>query len=93
MSGRRLGMWSYTGLRTRMRAAAPTDWRAFRLGNGEALPLIVEGKTTKDIATRLGAAVGTIHSQRQAIMQKLSVKNTVDAIKVALANRFQAGSQ
>lgn len=59
----------------------------------QILALIVEGRTTKEIATTLGAAVGTIHSQRQEMMRKLAVKNTVDAIKVALANRFKAGSQ
>jgi DNA-binding NarL/FixJ family response regulator len=59
----------------------------------QILALIVEGRTTREIAATLGAAVGTVHSQRQEMMRKLAVKNTVDAIKVALANRFNAGSQ
>ena len=67
-------------------------WESLSTRQRQILALIVEGRTTKEIAATLGAAVGTIHSQRQEIMRKLAVKNTVDAIKVALANSVKTGS-
>jgi DNA-binding NarL/FixJ family response regulator len=59
----------------------------------QILALIAEGRTTKEIAAAVGVTVETIHSQQQALMRKLGVKNIVGAIRVALANRFKAGSQ
>jgi DNA-binding NarL/FixJ family response regulator len=68
-------------------------WESLSPRQRQILALIVEGRTTREIAATLGAAVGIIHGQRQEMMRKLGVKNSVGAIRVALVNDFKAGSQ
>lgn len=50
----------------------------------EALQLLAEGKTTKDIAFRLGVSVKTIETYRQHIMAKLNLRSLAQITKYAI---------
>jgi len=50
----------------------------------EVLQLIAEGKTNKEIATRLNLSVYTIDSHRGKIMEKLNLHSTGELVRFAL---------
>lgn len=50
----------------------------------EVLQLLAEGKTTKDIAFRLGVSVKTIETYRQHIMAKLNLRSLAQITKYAI---------
>lgn len=49
----------------------------------DILQLITEGKTAKEIAAQLFLSTGTVRNYISEIIQKLNVKNRIEAIKVA----------
>jgi DNA-binding NarL/FixJ family response regulator len=67
-----------------------SGWKSLSSRQRQILALIVEGRTTEEIAGTLGATVGIIQGQRQEMMRKLGVKNRVGAIRVALVNGSKA---
>jgi DNA-binding NarL/FixJ family response regulator len=50
----------------------------------EVLKFIAEGKSTKEIAARLGVSVKTIETHRLNIMEKLEIKNMAELVKYAI---------
>lgn len=50
----------------------------------EVLQLVAEGRSTKDIASRLNVSGKTIETHRQNIMKKLEIKNMADLVKYAI---------
>ncbi len=50
----------------------------------EVLQLLAEGKTTKEIATRLGLAASTVESHRRQIAAKLEVHTVAELTKLAI---------
>ncbi len=50
----------------------------------EVLQLLAEGKSSKDIATRLGIAPTTVESHRRQIMDKLSIRSIAELTKYAV---------
>ena len=56
--------------------------RALSKREGEALALLAEGLTNREIATRMGTAQGTVHNQLLAIYAKLGVDNRVQAARL-----------
>lgn len=50
----------------------------------EALQLLAEGITTRDIATRLGVGVKTVETYRQHIMDKLKIHSIAELTKFAI---------
>ncbi|MFC1916946.1 response regulator [Chloroflexota bacterium] len=50
----------------------------------EVLQLLAEGKTTKEIAYRLGLSVKTIETYRQQVMNKLGVHSIAELTKYAI---------
>lgn len=50
----------------------------------EIVKLIVEGKSSKDIADLLFISIRTVDSHRANIMQKLKLKKTVDLVRYAI---------
>ncbi len=52
----------------------------------EVLQLIAEGRTNKEIATRLNLSVYTIDSHRGKIMEKLNLHSTGELVRFALKN-------
>ncbi len=54
----------------------------------QVLKLIVEGKTTKEVATFLGISVKTAESHRMRIMTKLDVHETAGLIRYAIREKL-----
>jgi two-component system response regulator NreC len=52
----------------------------------EVLQLIAEGKTNKEIATRLNLSVYTVDSHRGKIMEKLNLHSTGELVRFAIKN-------
>ncbi len=52
----------------------------------EVLVLIAEGKSNKEIATRLGIGVRTIETHRERIMRRLDIHSVAGLTKFAIAN-------
>ncbi|MEW6584690.1 MAG: response regulator transcription factor [Nitrospirota bacterium] len=50
----------------------------------EVLQFIAEGKTTKQIAARLGVSLKTVETHRMKIMEKLGVKSIAELVKYAI---------
>jgi DNA-binding NarL/FixJ family response regulator len=50
----------------------------------QALQLIAEGKTTKEVAAQLGLTVKTAESYRSRIMQKLDIHETASLVRYAI---------
>lgn len=63
----------------------------------EAVQLLTEGKSNKEVATSLGISVKTVETHRAAIMKKLNMKSFSDLVRYAIRNhiisarRFEAG--
>ena len=54
----------------------------------EVLLLIRDGWLSKQIASRLGISIHTVNRHRQNILEKLSVGNSVEAVKAAMAMKL-----
>lgn len=52
----------------------------------QLLPLIAEGRSTKDIASILGISVKTAESHRTRLMQKLDIHETASLVLYAVRN-------
>ena len=52
----------------------------------EVLVLIAEGKSNKEIATKLGIGVRTIETHRERIMRRLDIHSVAGLTKFAIAN-------
>jgi two-component system capsular synthesis response regulator RcsB len=50
----------------------------------EVVKLIVEGRSTKEIADRLHTSVKTVEKQRRDAMRKLEVDNVAGLVRVSL---------
>ena len=50
----------------------------------EVLQLLAEGRTSKEIATRLGVAVSTVETHRRQIMDKLELRSVAELTKYAI---------
>jgi DNA-binding NarL/FixJ family response regulator len=50
----------------------------------EVLQLVAEGKTTKEVAERLGIGIKTAESHRTRIMAKLEIRNTAGLVRYAV---------
>jgi two-component system, NarL family, response regulator NreC len=66
----------------RSNAASPIDLLSPR--EREVLQLIAEGKTNKEIATRLNLSVYTVDSHRGKVMEKLNLHSTGELVRFAL---------
>jgi two-component system, NarL family, response regulator NreC len=63
-------------------AASPIDLLSPR--EREVLQLIAEGKTNKEIATRLNLSVYTVDSHRGKVMEKLNLHSTGELVRFAM---------
>ncbi len=52
----------------------------------EVLQLIAEGKTNKEIASRLNLSVYTVEAHRSRLMEKLNLHSTGDLVRFAIRN-------
>jgi two-component system, NarL family, response regulator NreC len=50
----------------------------------EVLQLLAEGRTSKEIASKLGVAVPTVETHRRQIMSKLSIRSIAELTKYAI---------
>ena len=50
----------------------------------EVLELLADGRTAKEIASRLNLSPKTIETHRQNIMEKLGISNTAELVKYAI---------
>jgi DNA-binding NarL/FixJ family response regulator len=66
----------------RANAASPVDLLTPR--EREVLQLIAEGKTNKEIATRLNLSVYTVDSHRGKVMEKLNLHSTGELVRFAI---------
>jgi len=55
----------------------------------QLLALIIQGKTTKEIASIAGVTDGVLRNLRKELMRKMGVKSTVELITSALGKGFQ----
>ena len=65
-------------------ASASTSNRPLSLREREVLQLLAEGKSSKEIAARLGVSVPTVESHRRQIMDKLKLRTIAELTKYAL---------
>jgi len=54
----------------------------------EVLHLVVEGLTTKEIASRLGITVKTAENHRCRVLDKLGVRNSAELVRYAMRRRL-----
>ncbi len=54
----------------------------------EVLQLIAEGKTNKEIATRLAVSVNTVETHRKHTMEKLDLHNTAEIVRFAVRKKI-----
>lgn len=54
----------------------------------EVLQLVAEGKTTKEIASKLGLSVKTAETHRTKIMRKLDIHETAGLVRYAIRKRL-----
>jgi DNA-binding NarL/FixJ family response regulator len=54
----------------------------------EVLQLIVDGKSSKEIATQLGLSENTVGAHRTNIMRELGVRRTAEVVAYAIRNRL-----
>lgn len=54
----------------------------------EIVQLVAEGKTSKEIADRLGTSSRTVETQRASIMDKLGAKSVADIVRWAIRNNL-----
>ena len=54
----------------------------------EVIGLLAEGRTSKDICTRLGVAVRTVENHRARMKTKLGVRSTAELIRFAIEHRL-----
>jgi len=52
------------------------------------LQLIAEGKTNKEIATRLDVSVNTVETHRKHTMEKLDLHNTAEIVHFAVRQKI-----
>jgi len=67
----------------------PTGLESLSSLHRQVLALILEGRTTSEIAATLGVAVSTIWNQRKTLMRRMDVKTTPELVLVALAKGFK----
>jgi two-component system response regulator NreC len=58
--------------------------RALSLREREVLQLLAEGKSSKDIASKLDVAVPTVETHRRQIMDKVGLRTTAELTKFAI---------
>jgi DNA-binding NarL/FixJ family response regulator len=56
----------------------------------EVLQLIAEGKSSKEVATRLGVAVPTVDTHRRQLMEKLELHTIAELTKYAIREGLTA---
>jgi DNA-binding NarL/FixJ family response regulator len=54
----------------------------------EIVQLVAEGRTSKEVATRLGISVKTAETHRAAVMRKLRLETLSDLIRYAIRNHL-----
>jgi DNA-binding NarL/FixJ family response regulator len=54
----------------------------------EIVQLVAEGRSTKELADRLGIAVKTAETHRSNIMRKLNLRSVSDVVRYAIRNRI-----
>jgi len=52
----------------------------------EVLQLVAEGRSSKNIAGRLGVTVKTVESHRASLMRKLHLRTVADLVRYAIRN-------
>jgi two-component system, NarL family, response regulator NreC len=70
-----------------IREAAPegsAEVKALSVREREVLQLLAEGRSSKEIASRLGVAVTTVETHRRQIMSKLSIRSIAELTKYAI---------
>lgn len=53
----------------------------------EVLKLVVEGKTSKEVAMRLGIQSSSVDTYRSRLMEKLGVSNVVELVRLAIREK------
>ncbi len=71
---------------------SPTDWenpyRDLTSREREVFHLVIDGKTTKDIARALTISVKTVENHRSHVLEKLKVSNTAELIHYAARKKL-----
>jgi len=64
--------------------AAADEMSVLSARERQVLPLIAEGRSSKEVAQLLGLSVSTVESHRKHIMEKLDLHNTAALVRFAL---------
>lgn len=70
------------------RSAADSDGAQLTAREREALQLIAEGKSNKEVADLLGISVRTVETHRLHLMRKLKVRSVSELTRYAIRNRI-----
>jgi DNA-binding NarL/FixJ family response regulator len=70
------------------KAALDDPYRALSPREREVFHLVIEGLTTKEIATRLGIGTKTAENHRTRVLEKLEVRNAAELVRYAVRHRL-----
>lgn len=71
-----------------LRAHAAARHAPLSLREREILQMIAEGRSTKQVAQRLGISVKTAETHRSNLMKKLGARSVVDVVRYAVRNEI-----
>jgi DNA-binding NarL/FixJ family response regulator len=54
----------------------------------EVVQLVAEGRTNKEIATKLGISVKTVDAHRTSIMRRLNIHSVAELVRYAIGNKI-----
>jgi len=66
----------------------PDERRRLTPREGEIIQMLAEGKTTKEVAVKLGISVKSAESHRSNIMRKLDLHSVSDLVRYAIRNKI-----
>ena len=54
----------------------------------EVVPLVAEGRTNKEVASKLGVSVKTVDAHRSNIMRRLNIHSVAELVRYAIRNKI-----
>lgn len=72
----------------RVGPAQEAGWHCLSMREREVLQLVAEGRTSKEIAARLGLSDKTVEAHRTSFMGKLDLHSVADVVRYAVRNQI-----
>lgn len=74
--------------RNKMDAVAPAPGSELTAREREIVQLVAEGRSTKEVASRLGISLKTAENHRANMMRKLKLKTATELVRYAIRNKI-----